>query len=58
MVFDVHARSALSLQRLRAGLEELNFVSDLDTRKSRDEQRSMLRCQAQPVWDVQCVFLR
>ncbi len=46
------------LEELRAGLEELNFACDLHTRKSRDEQAAMLRCQVQPVWDVQYVFLR
>ena len=31
------------LEELRAGLEELNFACDLQTRKSRDEQAAMLR---------------
>tara|TARA_Y100000389_G_scaffold202253_2_gene247028 strand:+ start:8146 stop:9828 length:1683 start_codon:yes stop_codon:yes gene_type:complete len=45
------------LAEMRAGLEKLNFLCDLDTRKGRGEQRSMLCCQARSVWDVQHVFL-
>ena len=46
------------LEGLREGLGELNFVCDLDTRKSREEQVAMLRCMAMPVWNLQQIFLR
>lgn len=45
------------LEAMREGLNEITFLCDLDTRKSRGEQVAMLRCQAQPVWDMKYVFL-